>query len=130
MSTSQETFDMVVNHLRQQNSKSVELDEKGTIKTQWDGANNNPICLYRSKDGKKCAAGAAITDEEYNPGMEGKNIGAVISLFNLERLKAYEYLLLDLQRVHDAREVGEWETGFKGVAEKHSLTYIPPTENK
>lgn len=125
--SSQQLFDTVVSHLRQQNSKSIEYKEDGSIRYQWDGSSDKPACAYRSKDGKKCAAGAAITDEEYRPAMEGKNIGAVISLFNLDRLKEQEYLLMDLQRVHDNSDVSAWEDGFRDVARKHSLNYTSPT---
>ncbi len=125
--SSQQIFDTVVDHLRKQNSKSVMYNKDGSVELRWNGNVDNPICLYRSKDGKKCAAGVVITDEEYRPEMEGKNISAVISMFVLDHLKSHEVLLKDLQDVHDNYVVSVWEERFRGLANKYSLTYTPPT---
>ncbi len=125
--SSQQIFDTVVDHLRKQNSKSVMYNKDGSVELRWKGNVDNPICLYRSKDGKKCAAGVVITDEEYRPEMEGKNISAVISMFVLDHLKSHEVLLKDLQDVHDNYVVSVWEERFRGLANKYSLTYTPPT---
>lgn len=125
--TAQEIFDKVVAHLRKQNSKSVEYNDDGSVRLQWNGNADSPVCAYRSRDGKKCAAGVMISDEAYVPAMEGMNIAAVISLYNIDDLRPHEHLLLDLQRVHDNSVVSDWETGFEGVANRHALTYTPHT---
>jgi hypothetical protein len=59
-STDQEVFDQVANHLLTQNKRSV-------------SATDNTLCVYRSPDGLKCAAGCLIADDEYDPRMEGSN---------------------------------------------------------
>jgi hypothetical protein len=121
----QQIFDTVVAHLRQQKSKA--LSDVGS-------------CMYRSDDGKKCAAGCLMTDEEYAPGMEGNSIGAILasdarsngvsipcptSLF--EKLGQHASLIRKLQIVHDSREVKDWEDGLAIVARQYNLTYTPPT---
>lgn len=52
--TLQETFDKVVNGLRKQGCRSLK----------------NGRCRYRGDNGRKCAVGMVIPDEDYNPDME------------------------------------------------------------
>jgi hypothetical protein len=118
----QQLFDTVVNHLRKQGAKSIAYNEDGTPKLQY----GNTKCLYRSPDGKKCAAGAAITDEQYKPEMEGKSIRAVIIQLDITSLSQHAELLSELQGVHDIHEVPQWERGFEKVARRFQLTYTPP----
>jgi hypothetical protein len=119
----QQLFDTVVNHLRKQGAKSIAYNEDGTPKY---GNTGSVMCLYRSTDGKKCAAGAAITDEQYKLEMEGKNIRAIINKFNLTSLSQQEKLLSHLQDVHDFHEVPQWEELFEDIARQFQLTYTPP----
>jgi hypothetical protein len=104
--TPQELFDFVAAHLRQQKSKSM---------------NNESACAYRGDNGRKCAVGCVIKDEEYSPWMEGKSVVGIAShishhpneqvclqpLYN--RLVPHVNLLCYLQTAHDDHEVGEWE---------------------
>ena len=65
----QEMFNVVVEHLRKQNAKSErEADHKYCVSS---------ICCYRSPDGKKCAIGCLIPDEEHDPKMD-ENAGSDI----------------------------------------------------
>lgn len=126
MKTPQEIFDTVVNHLRKQNSRSVAYNPDGTEQLVHDD-HGGPVCLYRSKDGeKKCAAGALITDEQYTPAMEGKNISAVIDEFALTDLAQHRKLVSELQTVHDFFTVDRWEGEFENLAKVYSLIYTPP----
>lgn len=126
--TAQQLFDKVVNHLRTQKSKSVALAPDGSVKV--NPHHPGTICLYRSPDGKKCAAGILITDEEYSPRMEGFAIGQVISQYNLKHLQPHAALIRDLQHTHDQYEVEEWESVLQTIAEQHKLIYTPPTTGK
>lgn len=123
MATAQETFDTVVNHLRQQGKRA------------YDG-----ICMYRAPDGSKCAVGILIKDEEYFPGME--LLGTVSYLLNdvmitpdlRKRLGEHLSLLIALQIIHDnPREelTGQdlmkyWEGAWERLAEERKLVYTPP----
>lgn len=122
--TAQEIFDKVVNHLRKQNSQSVELNPDGSVKTV-SAFNTNPICLYRSADGKKCATGILISDEQYRPEMEGTNIGGVIDEFHLDHLSSHRGLIARLQQTHDFHPPVEWEEYFQNTAKDYNLTYTP-----
>ena len=106
----QEAFNIMVNHLRKQNKKSVDsLSDK---------------CLYRGPNGLKCAIGCLIPDDEYSPLMEGKVISSihkkVSTLKNLDR-----YFLVSMQDIHDQYYISQWETEFYRVARIYGLT-LPP----
>src|SRR4051812_610560 len=101
--TDQEIFDKVATHLLTQNAKSLLLEPGQPIS-----------CLYRGREGKKCAIGCLIPDELYTPYIEGKRIftlpmeirkvleeGATSTSSRIE-------LLGELQDVHDAWNVVEW----------------------
>lgn len=53
--TNQEIFDTCLTHLRAQGQRA--LNDRGT-------------CQYRADDGLKCAIGALIPDDKYNPNFE------------------------------------------------------------
>jgi hypothetical protein len=129
--TLQDIFDQAVDHLRTQNSIAMEGD----------------MCMYRTPDGKKCAAGAFISDEEYERSMEGKQILA--EGFWAIVLKKFPYvagipkgynseneatdkvptnlkLLRALQTVHDHFVVARWEKELRDVAERFNIVYTPP----
>jgi hypothetical protein len=57
-------------------------------------------CMYRSEDGRKCAAGLSITDDEYDPLMEHTSIDDVIREFNLTYDGDID-LLTRMQGAHD-----------------------------
>lgn len=65
----------------------------------------NGMCMYRSKDGNRCAIGLLIPDESYMPKMESLTPGGAIVWAVLKPLVADDANMLkfldDLQRVHD-----------------------------
>jgi hypothetical protein len=131
--TPQEVFDTAVNALRKQGSQSVARNADGSVKmVSW--SSSTPVCLYRSADGKKCAAGHLIQDEEYSPEMEGKNITDVLfgdNVFSLtmkERLGPHQSLIYELQREHDQYSPTDWEQHFKYIAKEYNLVYTPKEE--
>lgn len=114
MFTKQETFDMVVAHLRKQGVPAV------------DGY----VCKYRTPDGLKCAAGCLIPDGMYDESIElcRADDPAVASL-----LKAAGHdvdLVWLLQRAHDswARYNADIWRSLSRVALEHNLQYALPPE--
>jgi hypothetical protein len=121
----QETFDTIVAHLRQQGQKAeVRIASSETF-----------MCRYRTPQGLKCAVGCLISDEEYQPWMEGGGIsrllqetfyGRTVPSTLREKLQGINLgLLIDLQEVHDFYPVERWEEKLKLVAQMWSLTYLP-----
>jgi hypothetical protein len=119
--TPQEIFDTVVTHLFQQGCQS-----------SVEG-----MCLYRSESGLKCAVGALIPDDAYDPKMDHGNdtntgidylIGSGLLPPDLQ--KTFERnitLLRDLQDAHD-HDLSWGEEKFmkiqlENVAFGHKLDY-------
>lgn len=101
--TNQEAFTAVVLHLRKQGRRAM---------TGTD-------CLYRAPDGCKCAIGALIPDDQYNPNLEGSNVRALTYLPALQDINPD--LLHDLQNTHDLYDPKEWEKRFEYIAGKYKL---------
>jgi hypothetical protein len=134
----QEIFNTVYTHLLTQNSRCT---GGGIIKS----------CMYRSPDRtRKCAIGALIPDEKYNPLMEGISISAIYDRDTesprqtraIEILKATLIeldidlrgdfdLLVDLQGIHDGRDASEWQEELEQLADAYGLTIpeLPNLEN-
>jgi hypothetical protein len=104
--TAQEVFDQVKTHLLKQGEKSV---------------NNRDACVYKSINGNKCAAGCLISDEEYTRKFEGMNW---ISLsFKMLVPLNHRELIVDLQLIHDKRNLIDWKNELKDLANKHNLKF-------
>ena len=94
--TSQEIFDKVLNHLREQKVRAWNEEEKA--------------CKYRVEveDGKvlKCAAGCLIDDDEYDwrfdypSGYQGSSWDSLVKQGDIAA-SDYDDLIKDLQWVHD-----------------------------
>jgi hypothetical protein len=102
--TAQEVFDQVATHLLEQN-KACKSDED--------------TCLYRHES-LKCAAGCLISDEEYDPSLEGN--GWKTLAHNDIVSKCHSRLIIDLQYVHDAMYAETWKQGLVNVAEAYGLS--------
>jgi hypothetical protein len=111
--TKQETFDIVINHLRKQGCKA-----------ESPGGG----CLYRGLNGTKCAAGILIPDADYVEDMdldgEIRNNHAV--QYILDRDGHDIDLVEELQDLHDMRAVEDWEGYASDTATTYGLTYTPP----
>ena len=63
-------------------------------------------CAYRGPNGTRCAVGALIPDELYDPAMEGKPVWTVMNefpaVYRLFHGVRNETFLGDLQAVHDS----------------------------
>ena len=114
--TAQELFTQVVTAVVAQGQPSV---TPGTTE-----------CLYRSPEGLKCAAGHALTDEEYET-LGGAEVNAR-TFWEFEarlphRLSRHFKLIVDLQRAHDGNaHLPDFVSGFRhdaqDVADTHRLT--------
>lgn len=109
----QSIFDKVVIHLRKQNAKSLDLITNA--------------CAFRGENGKKCAIGCLISDEEYTSDMESYGYLRLleeaypklfVSTLDLNSKK----LIGRLQRIHDLTNVESWEKGFENVVKEFNLT--------
>jgi hypothetical protein len=125
MPSLQETFDPVVAHLRCQQAKA---QIPGLTLGEF-------MCVYRAPDGKRCAAGALIPDDRYDPVLEYTAVGGTdrahdyrtnsVTLL-IEELGHDIELVKALQAVHDDAAVAAWETKLQQVAADFGLRYSPP----
>ena len=124
--TNQQVFDNALNQMRKQNyMRSYNPDLQA--------------CVYRGKNGLKCAIGASIPDSLYDPGIEDRTVSELLwsppfaELFHLVDL----CLLQDLQHLHDSKpwdldeseEVilkDEFEADMMALASKYDLAYTQP----
>lgn len=121
--TAQEVYDQVISHLRKQGEKAG----------YFDYSNDKFICQYRDENGRKCAAGCLIADNEYSPEMENKIwdpeecYGYVSPWKKLgyNLCQKHDSLIITLQGVHDTYEPDQWEARFKSVAINFGLEYTP-----
>jgi cyclopropane fatty-acyl-phospholipid synthase-like methyltransferase len=120
MRTAQELFDTVAAHLRTQQEKSVVMDPQNT---------KEYYCRYFSPTGLKCAIGCLIPDAVYKAQMEEKTLPLMLA-YNLlptdlqEEFRHHENLLVELQFIHDQREIKNWERYLAACAARFNLIYI------
>lgn len=88
---------------------------------QGRAARIGDFCRYRGPDGRKCAAGAFIRDDRYEPFMEKKSIHEVVDkfgpgVFDCDITAAHMDLLADLQLAHDNSDPNSygWAPGTEG----------------
>ena len=108
----QQAFTIVARHLLAQNSASVDT-----------GGDN---CLYRGTDNKKCAIGCLIPDELYTRDMEGMTVKSLLTKFStLGQLfkDLSPSMLVDLQDIHDYRQVESWKTELQKLAATLNLQW-------
>ena len=109
--TLQEVFNKVSLHLLTQGQMSL----------------NDSMCMYRGENGMKCAAGALIPDDEYNPEMEKKLWDILVSLHFVENKFTQE--IKELQTIHDDGSTDPeqcvlfWKRRLIQFANKHNLTH-------
>jgi hypothetical protein len=105
--TEQEAYDVMARHLLTQNAKSI----------------NGALCMYRDLEGRKCAVGVLISDEEYEPDMETCSATTLKCKFNCKALEGLpEKLLNDAQIVHDNYDPKDWVVKLRALAERYNLS--------
>lgn len=97
--TNQEIFNKVWKHLKKQNHPAL---------------NNSGTCVYRTKNGLKCAIGCLIPKKLYTLELEGESIYGLRDLYGTPKLKnilpkvgikKQSYKLCEnLQEIHDSAE--------------------------
>jgi hypothetical protein len=104
--SAQEVFERTARHLFSQGCQAVSLVPRkggeglGTAVFQ---------CVYRDREGHKCAVGVWIPDEIYFPRMESYQLHDLMSMRReLQYLSPHADLLSALQRAHDYPE--GWES--------------------
>jgi hypothetical protein len=115
-SSKQQVFDWVAYNLLKQNKASIDVE--------------NGLCVYRSPEGLKCAAGWCISDKEYNHSFEGHTWKELI---RYENIPSNNMELIDeLQSVHDngigtihpgVRNRPFWKKSLIRCAKNHDLNY-------
>jgi len=107
--TAQEVFTQIKDHLLKQSERSI-----------------LPICddncAYRGADGKQCAAGCLMTDEEASTITEGKTWDSLVQKGKVTHF--HNALISDLQRIHDQySDVDDWPELLQNLAYKYNLKY-------
>lgn len=107
--TAQEVFTQIKDHLLKQGERSL-------LPAIYDN------CAYRGADGKKCAAGCLMTDEEASNIPEGKDWETLVQIGKVKPL--HKDLILRLQDIHDQyTDVNDWPELLQNLAYKHGLKY-------
>lgn len=88
--TEREVFEQVKAHLLTQNEVSKDV-----------------YCVYRNKEGLKCAAGCLIGDDEYKQEMEYNNWTSLVKKELVP--KKHDILISRLQEIHDNSAPSQWE---------------------
>ena len=105
----QQVFDHVATKLLAQGARS------------WLDGVEDGKCAYRDGQGRSCAAGFLISDEEYSESFEGcGNWDGVVS--QMEITDAHKGLILRLQAVHDGAQVENWRFELRYVASLFNLS--------
>lgn len=111
--TDQEAFDISVN---------------GVIK-QGRQSESNAMCVYRNKNGMKCAAGHLIPDELYTAVFEGNAWSRLLLDYPILTTLAKSDLVRDLQSAHDnwagqtVYFIDHFKIEARKIAERHNLIY-------
>ena len=108
----QTIFDKVVKHLLTQNRRSMGKDR----------------CVYRSKSGDMCAVGCLISDEAYDPKIEGASVAnsqvqEALAESGVPTYNKMVFLLTDLQYIHDEAPISLWRGHLQNLAKQHNLTW-------
>ena len=110
--TNQEAMDIMVTHLLKQNAKAA------------TGSDGYLTCLYRAPEGKQCAVGCLIPDDQYYELLEDMNLHDVIP--EVDALQGVSYgLLTDMQNMHDQEEPKLWRDQMEDIALAHGLKFNP-----
>lgn len=110
-SSLQEIGSFVVRNLRKQGKQAMGPSTVG-IPEQ--------VCMYRSPDGCKCAAGWLIPDDKYDSGMEERGVKR-IPFFLFEFDSNQIGFIYELQKIHD-REWDDREEEWENLFESRGLT--------
>ena len=91
-------------------------------------------CVYHAKDGRKCAVGHLIEDEDYDHVIENKTVTHLHVMGYIQKLSNVSVeLLVKLQDAHDSmladENLDEFIADAKNIASRYNLTF-PESEVK
>jgi hypothetical protein len=126
----QAIFDKVYTHLMTQKKRAARRERIPSI---YGVSHRRAICQYRAADGLRCAVGALIPDELYDPWMD--EAGSVFALFgdgrsaplaghlglNLDSEEELDFLA-NLQYIHDQNKPSLWRRKLNRLAKDAGLT--------
>lgn len=104
-------FNRVAVHLLTQRKRSMKRGPNKGV----------PQCLYRTKDGLKCAIGCLIPDSKYDKEFEGKSIHARAVRHAAGITDDNVWLAGQLQAVHDNRLPADWWRDLNALAQQFRL---------
>ena len=120
LTTDWDVFEYIQNHLLTQGERSMMED--------------NTICAYLSPEGKKCAIGSLITEDNYNPNMEESPISvSIVSNAVQNSVPNWDInidMLGELQFIHDNDMISkDWEHHLEqfGLDKFIGNDYVPDT---
>lgn len=105
--TEQQIFDQVAQHLLKQGRRCVRLGGG---------------CVYRGPNGMKCAAGALIDDDEFNPRLDSSGLTWLMAVAGGLVPAAHANFVRGLQNLHD-QELGQFEPKLREFARAHKLVF-------
>lgn len=94
----------------------------------FERSHENEVCLYRGPDGKKCALGHLIPDDQYRHDMEGRGVGWILRNFPeaLPLELHNDRTMRDLRRLQQCHDLSGSPEAMKArlhqYAEVHGLT--------
>ena len=106
--TNQEILDKVANHLLTQNEKAYN--------------DSTHSCAYLDSEGRKCAVGCLIPDDQYSKELEGAILTSNPKLKALPCMQGLDIdFLRDLQTIHDHRLILNWRAELMYLASQNNL---------
>lgn len=105
--SAQDVFDHVVRHLGKQGVRSMEED-----------GDTSASCAYRGVEGRMCAAGCLVADDEYQKDWEGLSWEGLLNRGAVP--PEHGSLIDDLQLVHDTK-FDDWSGALRITALKYNL---------
>ncbi|WP_321794177.1 hypothetical protein [Caballeronia sp. J97] len=118
MLSPKEIYERVSEHLLRQ--RAVSEDDNGS-------------CRLRSPEGRKCAIGSLVRDDQYEPELEGVGIsyyrhardGQLLRALFASNVNAYDPniidLLIELEEVHDYADIDEWPELLAALGKRHAF---------
>jgi hypothetical protein len=107
--TEQQVFDYIVKYLLQQNEKCHKYYHK------W-----GHLCYFKHKN-LKSAVGCLISDDEYDPKIEGEDYGQL----SAKKKVPVEHvgIIVELESIHDHFPPKMWWVQFKELAKMYGLKF-------
>lgn len=97
---------------------------RGLAAQGWQSSWSDGRCAYRGENGRRCAVGHLIHDDEYSPGMEGLEVHALAEEGKLPaRLVPHAWELDAIQDCHDhAYNLADMKRRMRSFAAQRGLT--------